>query len=112
MSDYTAEERQAILQRMRKASNSFYFAAMVAGCHAFIEFTGLMNEFIKLCDDAEKAGIPWVHANVHGDVHLPFQPWHMAYLSEKLECIYGVRLDNGQTNAEVPSGPIDPHHQD
>lgn len=88
----TSEERAHILNRMRAASNAFYAAAAHAGCHAFIEFTGLMNEFIKLCEDAEQQGTDWVHANVHGDVHLPFKPYHVEYLSEKLECIYGRRL--------------------
>jgi len=88
----TFEERAHILNRMRAASNAFYVAAANAGCHAFIEFTGLMNEFIKLCEDAEQQGTDWVHANVHGDVHLPFKPYHVEYLSEKLECIYGRRL--------------------
>lgn len=89
---YSAEERAAILAKMRAASNLFYSAAANAGCHAFIEFTGLMNEFIKLCAEADAQGLNWVHANVHGDVHLPFKPYHIEYLSEKLECIYGCRL--------------------
>jgi len=88
----TPEERREILRRMHAASNNFYAAAARAGCHAFIEFTGLMNEFIKLCETAEAQGIPWVRANVHGDVHLPFKPHHIEYLSEKLECIYGKRI--------------------
>ena len=88
----TPEERRAILERMRAASSQFYFAAAKAGCHAFIEFTGLMNEFIKLCEDAEAQGVDWLHANVHGDIHLPFKHHHMEYLSEKLECIYGKRV--------------------
>ena len=37
---YSAEERAAILAKMRAASNLFYSAAANAGCHAFIEFTG------------------------------------------------------------------------
>ncbi len=92
MSEYTSEERREILSKMRTASNAFYAAAARAGCHAFIEFTGLMNEFIKLCAEADEQGIDWVRANVHGDVHLPFKPYHVEYLSEKLECIYGCRL--------------------
>jgi hypothetical protein len=90
--DMTPEGRQEILRRMRKASNAFYMQAVQAGCHAFIEFTGLMNEFIGLCAEAEKQGVDWVHANVHGDVHLPFEPHHITYLSEKLECIYGKQI--------------------
>jgi hypothetical protein len=89
---YTPEERREILTKMQTASAVFYAAAARAGCHAFIEFTGLMNEFIKLCAEADTQGIDWVRANVHGDVHLPFKPHHVAYLSEKLECIYGCRL--------------------
>lgn len=93
--EYTKEERDAIMRRMRAASDTFYVLASGSGCHAFIEFTGLMNEYIKLCHEADEAGIPWVHANVHGDVHLPWKPWHIAYLSEKLECIYGRGLADG-----------------
>ncbi len=89
----TPEERAQILKRMRSASAAFYVAAINAGCHAFIEFTGLMNEYIKLCEQAESAGIDWVHANVHGGEHLPFLPHHIAYLNEKLECIYGHKLE-------------------
>lgn len=108
----TFEERAHILNRMRAASNSFYSAAANAGCHAFIEFTGLMNEFIKLCETAERQGTNWVHANVHGDVHLPFEPYHVEYLSEKLECIYGRRLqlvDDSviEPSVEMPRRPED-----
>lgn len=91
--DRTPEGRQEILRRMREASNQFYAGATSSGCHAFIEFTGLMNEFIKLCSEAEETGMEWVHANVHGEVKLPFRPYHINYLNEKLECIYGRRLD-------------------
>ncbi len=90
--DQTPEGRQETLRRMRAASTAFYYAAIHTGCHAFIEYTGLMNEYINLCAEAEKAGIDWIHANVHGDTKLPFAAHHIYYLSEKLECIYGVRL--------------------
>lgn len=91
--DRTPEGRQEILRRMRAASSAFYIAATQCGCHAFIEFAGLMNEFIDVCARAEKEGINWPHANVHGDVHLPFEPFNYDYLSEKLECIYGVVIE-------------------
>lgn len=103
----TPEERAAILQRMRDASNRFYAAAAAAGCHAFIEFTGLMNEYVKLCQEAEAAGLEWVHANVHGGNHLPFAPHHIAYLSEKLECIYGRGLTDGTEERKGFQAAID-----
>jgi hypothetical protein len=92
LEEYTPEQRLAILTKMQTASNTFYSQAAAAGCHAFIEFTGLMNEFIKLCREAEENKIDWVRANVHGDIHLPFKPWHIEYLSEKLECIFGKQI--------------------
>lgn len=87
---YTEDERAIMLDRMQYASNVFYSHATRAGCHAFLEFCGLMNEFIKLCHEANKTGDAWIHANVHGAGHLPFRPHHIDYLREKLECIYGV----------------------
>ena len=89
----TPEGRQAILARMRAASRTFYGAAFTSGCHAFVEFAGLMNEFIKLCEEAERAGIDWMHASGHV-ARLPFQPYNIEYLNTKLECIYGVRLEH------------------
>lgn len=100
--DLTPEGRQEVLRRMRWASDNFYAMAVQAGCHAFIEFTGLMNEFIVLCTAAEKEGVDWVHANVHGDIHLPFKPHHVAYLSEKLECIYGKAIRLAENGTSKP----------
>lgn len=88
----TPEERKAILDKMQAASDIFYSIAVAAGCHAFIEFTGLLNEHIKICREAENSGIEWVRANVHGDTHLPFKPHNIKYINEKLECIYGRGL--------------------
>lgn len=84
--------RARALERMRWASDVFYSHAADTGCHAFLEFTGLMNEFIQLCQDAEAAGKPWLHANVHSGEHLRLEPWHRDYVREKLACIYGPGL--------------------
>lgn len=88
-SEYTPEERRAILGAMRRATDAFYRAAASAGCHAFIEFAGLMNEFIVVCADAEERGDHgWVHANGHGE-NMALEPYQVAYIREKLGCIYG-----------------------
>lgn len=89
----TPEGRAEMLASMRKASAVFYTAAIHIGCHAFIEFAGLMNQFIEVCRDAETNGRPWTNASVHGGAHLSFEGHQIAYLSEKLECIYGLRLE-------------------
>jgi len=43
------------LDAMAQASGAFYAAAIRIGNHPFIEFTGLMNEYIKICADADAA---------------------------------------------------------
>jgi len=90
-----------MLAKMRDASNAFYAAAAASGCHAFIEFTGLMNEFIKVCADAHNDGKDFAFANTHGSTALPFQPYHLAYLAEKLNCIYGPALLKSETSRKA-----------
>jgi hypothetical protein len=95
---YSAEERAPMLPRMRAASAAFYRAAVQIGCHPFIEFAGLMNEYIKLCEQAHEAGIDFTNTNAHSGNALPMQDYNVRYLAEKLECIYGPTL---QQNAKL-----------
>jgi hypothetical protein len=90
--EHTHEELTAMLGRMRKASDDFYGAAMRTECHAFIEFTGLMNEFIRVCEEAVAAGQDFTTCNTHSGNPLPMKPWHAGYLAEKIKCIYGPVL--------------------
>jgi len=90
---YSKEELEAMLRGMRKASSAFYRDAVRIGCHPFIEFTGLMNEFINLCEAAHAQGQDFTETSIHGSGKpLPMQPYHRDYLNEKLECIYGTSL--------------------
>jgi hypothetical protein len=82
-------EREKMIAAMKVASADFYRAAARSGCHAFIEFTGLMNEYIKLCQEAHEAGVDFTKSNVHcTGASLPMQPYHADYIGEKLECIF------------------------
>ena len=47
-----------------------------------------MHEFIHVCERAAKAGIDFQHANKHSGASMPFEPHNIAYLNEKLACIY------------------------
>ncbi len=85
-------EREQCLKDMQSASSAFYCAAVRCGNHAFIEFTGLMNEYIQACRDAHNKGEDFTEANVHVGKHLPLAPHRVLYLNEKLECIYGLKL--------------------
>lgn len=88
---YSAAERLLMLCRMRAASSVFYAAAVKIGCHPFIEFTGLMNEYINCCETAHLDGIDFASCNTHVGQSLPMEPFQVGYVNEKLECIFTGR---------------------
>lgn len=94
----TREQAEAALVQMNRTSNAFYVGAVKSGVHAFIEFTGLMNEYIKICEEmTAEYDFSWHVANIHSqDDYLKFQPHHAAYLAEKLDCIYGKSLRSSE----------------
>lgn len=89
---YNKAEREEILVSMREASSKFYGMAVHTKCHPFIEFTGLLNEFITICQAAHAKGIDFTQSNTHTGQALPIAPHNVAYLAEKLNCIYGPSL--------------------
>lgn len=89
---YTAEQREVLLDKMRRASNDFYRAATAIQCHPFIEFCGLMNEYIQMCQRAHQQGIDFTNLHQHSGYALPMQSFNAVYLGEKLGCIYGPAL--------------------
>ena len=91
---YTREERETMLHEMSKTSSLLYARAFAIGCHPFIEFCGLMNEYIKMCHTAHEAGIDFPHASAHSGIAIPMAPYEAAYLGEKLGCIYGPALQD------------------
>ncbi len=95
MTTYSDSELNSMLLKMRQASRAFYIDAVRTGCHPFIEFTGLMNEYINMCEDALLKGIDFTETSVHGDGQpLPMKEHHRRYLNEKLQCIYGTSLEH------------------
>mgnify|MGYP000275789987 CR=1 FL=1 len=84
-------ERAMMLRRMREASAVFYGLAVQAQCHPFIEFAGLMNEYIKCCEEAHAKGIDFAACNKHAGQHLPMPGHSVDYVNEKLECIFTGR---------------------
>src|SRR3954469_5199638 len=78
-----------MISGMKAASHLFYSMAQATGNHAFIEFTGLMNEYIKLCVKSVEQGKDFTCANTHVGQSLPFELYPLGYLLEKIECIYG-----------------------
>ena len=87
----THAERATALLQMRDAADAFYSAATRIGNHPFIEFTGLMNEYIKACQSAHARGIDFSECNTHSGQDLPLENFEVAYINEKLECIFTGR---------------------
>ncbi len=87
----TGEERVIAIKSMRQAADAFYRAAVGIGNHPFIEFAGLMNEYISACQDAHLRGIDFSQCNTHTGVQLPLAAHQVDYLNEKLECIFTGR---------------------
>lgn len=94
MTTYSPEEREAMLRGMHAVSDAFYRGATRIGCHPFIEFTGLLNEYIKICERAHAQGLDFTEANAHSGKALSVEPYEAAYLGEKLGCIYGPSLQD------------------
>ena len=83
-------ELQECIKQMHKASDTFYSLAVHAGNHAFIEFTGLINEYIQLCEKAAADGVDFRMASTHTGERIAGH--NVRYIREKLECIYGLDL--------------------
>lgn len=82
----------ACIGRMRNVSKAYYAGAVQTGNHAFIEFCGLMNEYIDICTAALARGQDFTMASIHTGEGIPIQSFQAKYLLEKLECIYGASL--------------------
>jgi len=107
--DYSVEERAEMITRMKLASNIFYSNAVKIGNHPWIEFTGLLNEYIKMCEQAQAQGIDFPNANAHSGIALPMRTFEAAYIGEKLGCIFGPSLqkpENGRAFLEKVGLPI------
>lgn len=81
-------DRAVCLDKMHIASDAFYKQAVLAGNHAFIEFNGLITEYIKICEDAHHEGIDFTQANKHSGLLMEVPQHRLNYLYEKLECIF------------------------
>lgn len=87
------EQAEKALVDMRRAAGAYYAAAVGTGCHTFIEFTGLINEYITVCTQMTANGdYTWLNANTHTGVPLQLRKHNVIYLAEKLDCIYGPTL--------------------
>lgn len=79
---------QESLDKMWMAADQFYQAAVNTDCHAFIEFTGLLREYCKVCKEKLARGIDFREINAHTRQRMELQPYEIDYFNEKLNCIF------------------------
>jgi hypothetical protein len=87
-SPQTPEE---ILEAMKIASHNYYREAIATNCHTFIEFTGLINEYIKICErNLKQRGVDFTKTSAHcpGEPKLQIEGWELDYINDKLRCIF------------------------
>ena len=85
---YSEAERARMLVEMRSAVNAFYGAARAIGNHPFIEFAGVMGEYVNACEQAQHLGVDFTQCNTHSGMSLPLPSFMRDYIAEKLECIF------------------------
>jgi len=86
--DYTQAELTDMAAAMRRVANGIYPQLVACGRHPFIEFCGLMQKYVDVCERAAERGIQFPFASGHCDTPLPVEPHDLLYLAEKLECIF------------------------
>ena len=99
------DELREALVAMKRISNEFYDKATRLNVHPFIEFTGLINEYIQCCAAALNDGIDYADCNKHLDNHLPVPSHSVSYINSKLECIFtGRSVVSSGFHFELPVG--------
>ena len=86
-------ERAIAIEEMKVVSDGFYARAFRIGNHPFIEFCGLMNEYINSCRVAHDAGIDFSECSAHSGQALPIDGFALNYINEKLNCIFSGRVE-------------------
>jgi len=79
---------QETLDKMWQTADQFHQAAISTNCHAFVEFTGLLREYCKVCEENLARGIDFRELNGQTSQRLVLQPYEIAYFNEKLNCIF------------------------
>jgi hypothetical protein len=93
MSEYTKDQLLDLAHGMRDAANRIYPILVQCNVHPFIEFNGLMQKYVDICQNAARKGIAFPDLHEHSGEAVPVEAHDMLYLAEKLRCIFGPALD-------------------
>jgi hypothetical protein len=97
----TEEELTGIIEEMKQIAQIFYMLCTKAGlahrCHPFLEFTGLMREYIHGCTMLTREGSDFRRSSGHSNKESAQLPIDIRYIAEKLNCIFGPTLRAGES---------------
>lgn len=103
--EYSEEELKELVQDMRSITDRLYwtmFWGSIGGrAHAFIEFCGVMNKYVDICERASSQGIQFPFYNEHSKKPLPVEDHDVNYLAEKFACIFGPVFKNNPRLAKM-----------
>lgn len=71
------------LEQMEAYAQLFYRSAQAVGHHQWLEMTGIMREYLKLCRAELEAGRDFRTQPIDPPLH------SVAYILEKLDCMFG-----------------------
>lgn len=92
------------LERMDHAADVFYAHAQTADFHQFLEFTGFIREYTKMCRELLKRGVDFTTES--GEL----KTYEAHYIGEKFGCIFSPLLERskGAFEAFLHGAEIDP----
>ena len=93
MSTYSKEELAEMVTKMRDTNHAFYLAAVQTGAHTYIEFCGLMQKYVDVCERACQEGLDFTETSIHSGRGLPVEDHDIEYLAEKFGCIFAGTLN-------------------
>lgn len=91
-------ELEQELDGLQEICNQFYVKAQYTGVHAFIEFCGLTNEFMKICQQTLDEEIDFNDCNIHLGKPMKVYDFNLEYIAEKFSCIFGSSLREDKLN--------------
>lgn len=93
---FTKEEREKMLADMKQASAIFYRLAQHTNVHQFLEVNGFLCELIKVYERMHTEGKDF------GTEEPTMKPYEMAYIAEKIDCIFGSALAVPREQGGIP----------
>lgn len=79
-------DAQAVLQRAHEAAQAIYGLLTQTGCHAMIEWCGVLSAYVEMLSEAVRQGADPLEINQHLPTQAEVPDHKVRYVMEKLGC--------------------------